>query len=252
MPRSSSRPLLIAELREGEAAAVADLGVVHAELVTVIAKGERLLEIVGQRLEPAEMPRPAVLVELEPDPFRPAALTNRGMHFGKRRRLDRVVEIRPEVEDLRVGAIVGHCRVSGRFRNVPHPSMPSRQCLQLGERGAVRLVGRDRRGELAGAVEQQDGRGMLHLLAHRRVGHGLGENAILLLDLVDLRLAAGQADDRRAEQFGILADFLRSVVGGIDGDEDDAHRMVVGGPRRSLTSRDSVVGQTSPQRVKPK
>ena len=101
-------------------------------------------------------------------------------------------------------------------------------------------------------VEQQDGRGMLDLCPHR-VRHRLGVNSILLFHLVDLRRRAGEADDRRVEQPGILADFLGPVVLRIDGDEDDVERVA----RRPLAgaaspAATSVVGHTSPQRVKPK
>ena len=38
---------IVAELREGEAAAVADLGIVHAELVAVITQRQRLRQVVA-------------------------------------------------------------------------------------------------------------------------------------------------------------------------------------------------------------
>ena len=60
---------LVAKLGEGEAAAVADVRIVHAELMAVISKRERLRQIVRQRLEPAEMPRPLLR---QPAPGRPA------------------------------------------------------------------------------------------------------------------------------------------------------------------------------------
>src|SRR6185369_15885999 len=56
---------------------------------------------------------------------------------------------------------------------------------------------------------------------------GLRIDSILLLDLVDLHFAAGQADDRRAEQVGILADFLRTVVGRIDRHENNVQLTLV-------------------------
>jgi hypothetical protein len=55
VPRSSSRPRVVFELREEEAAAVAEVGIVELELMPVIAQRQRLLEAAGQRLEPAEM-----------------------------------------------------------------------------------------------------------------------------------------------------------------------------------------------------
>ena len=47
----------VAQLGEQEAAAVADVGVVHAELVAVVAQRQRLGEVAGQRLEAGEMAR---------------------------------------------------------------------------------------------------------------------------------------------------------------------------------------------------
>ena len=70
---------------------------------------------------------------------------------------------------------------------------------------------------------------MLQLLAHRRMRNGLREDSVLLLHLVDLGLRPGQPYDRRVEQFRILADFLGTVVCGIDGDEDDPYRLIVRG-----------------------
>ena len=58
---------IIAKLREEEAAAVADLRIVHAELMAVVAQRQRLGEVVGERLEAAEMRFPPLRVELEPD-----------------------------------------------------------------------------------------------------------------------------------------------------------------------------------------
>src|SRR4051794_27544701 len=84
------------------------------------------------------------------------------------------------------------------------------QLFELGDRVVIGLVRRNGAGEIAATTEQQDGRRMLHLLAHRRVRHWLGIDAVLLLDAVDLRRRAGEPDDRRVEQLGILADLLGS------------------------------------------
>ena len=99
---------ILAELSEGEAAAIADVGIVHAELMTVVAERERLDEVAGQRLEAAEMRRPPLLIEFQPHPFRPAPIEEARHAFGKHGRLDRVIEIRPELEQLRVGAVGDH------------------------------------------------------------------------------------------------------------------------------------------------
>src|SRR5690349_1510755 len=86
---------LIAQLGEGEAPAIADLRIVHAELVPVITERQRLRQIVRQRLEPAEMPRPAFLVQLEADAFGPALIDETRDTFGEARRLDSVVKFLP-------------------------------------------------------------------------------------------------------------------------------------------------------------
>src|SRR5918993_1342604 len=65
---------IVAKLREQEAAAIADVGIVHPELVAVVAERERLLEVIGERLEAAEMRRPLSVVEIaETDPIGSAA-----------------------------------------------------------------------------------------------------------------------------------------------------------------------------------
>ena len=50
---------------------------------------------------------------------------------------------------------------------------------------------------------------------------------IVLFDPRDLGRAAGQADDRRAEQVGVAADLTGAVALGIDCDEDDVDGGVV-------------------------
>src|SRR3546814_2445839 len=54
---------LVAHLCEQEAPAVPDLGVVGAELMTVIAQGQRLLQAAGKRPELAEMTDPCLVVQ---------------------------------------------------------------------------------------------------------------------------------------------------------------------------------------------
>ena len=63
---------LVAKLGEGEAAPVADLRVVNAELMAVIAKRERVGQVVRQRLEPAEMRRPLLVGQVQPDAALPS------------------------------------------------------------------------------------------------------------------------------------------------------------------------------------
>src|SRR6185369_5157653 len=101
---------IVAKLREQEAAAVADLRIVHAELMAVITQRQRLRQVVGQRAEPAEMRGPALFTELKPDPQRSAAVEKARRASREFRDLDRVVEITTELEDFRIGAILGHPR----------------------------------------------------------------------------------------------------------------------------------------------
>lgn len=70
--------------------------------MAVIAKRQRLGEVVRQRLEPAEVPRPGVVIELQAYTFGPALVYEARLAFGERRRLDSVVEVRPQRQDLRI------------------------------------------------------------------------------------------------------------------------------------------------------
>ena len=63
--------LIVAELREQEAAPVANVGIIRPELVPVITQRQRRRQIVGEWLEPSEMPRPAGFIQVQPDPRRP-------------------------------------------------------------------------------------------------------------------------------------------------------------------------------------
>ena len=101
---------IIAKLREEEAAAVADLRIVHPELMAVVAQGQRLGEVVGKRLEAAEMGYPARRGEFEPNMLGRAMVEEARDRLGKFRRIDRIVEFGPEAEDLGVGP-VSHLRL---------------------------------------------------------------------------------------------------------------------------------------------
>ena len=82
------------QLREEEAAPVANLRVVNPELVTVIAKGERLSEIPRQRLEPAEVAGPLVIIQdAQTDPPSPSAIQESRLALRKVGRPDRVIEL---------------------------------------------------------------------------------------------------------------------------------------------------------------
>ena len=51
--------------------------------MAVIAERQRLGEVVGQRLEAAEMPRPS-LVQVQPDALGPALIEETWLHSGNR------------------------------------------------------------------------------------------------------------------------------------------------------------------------
>ena len=112
VPRSSSRPCAIAQLGEQEPAPVADLGVVHPELMAVIAQRERLRQVAGQRLEAPEMARSiARRVRLvQPDRGGPAIVAEaqaRAREIGRR---DRIGQPVGRAQDLRIGAVASGLR----------------------------------------------------------------------------------------------------------------------------------------------
>ena len=103
VPRSSRRPAVVAQLGEQEAAAVADLGIVHAELVAVIAQRQRLRQVVRQRLEAAEMRVPS-RPSAKPDPLGPAPVEEaRDRTSGNRAGSTGVVEMRRQARGSGVG-----------------------------------------------------------------------------------------------------------------------------------------------------
>ena len=108
-PRRRPRPLgaevhqpagRIAALGEEEAAAVAEVGIVHAELVAVVAQRQRRLEAAGQRFEPREVADPSVVVEaVESDRRRRPVVPEAHDRLGEVGRRDGIVEVGAEVED---------------------------------------------------------------------------------------------------------------------------------------------------------
>src|SRR3546814_7742263 len=65
----------VPKLREQEAAAVPDVGIVHAELMPMIAQRQRLGQRSLQRLEPAEMRQPLLIAQVaEAHRFRPSVI----------------------------------------------------------------------------------------------------------------------------------------------------------------------------------
>ena len=73
--------------------------------MAVIPQGQRLGEVVGQWLEPAEMPRPAGSVEVDADALGPPLVKEPRLALWEMGRLDCVVEISPEREDAGIGTI---------------------------------------------------------------------------------------------------------------------------------------------------
>jgi hypothetical protein len=98
----------VAQLGEEEAATVADLGVVGAELVAVVAQGQRFLEAAGQGFEPAEMREPAPRAEeAEADAGGPSVISEAQVGAGKLGRRDHVVERRAECGMDGLGTVGG-------------------------------------------------------------------------------------------------------------------------------------------------
>ena len=86
------------ELGEQEAAAVAKVGVVRAELVAVVAQGQGLLEAAGQRGEAGEMSDPfGVGQRVQADAGGPGLVAVAQDGFGEVGRGDGVEEFRAEV-----------------------------------------------------------------------------------------------------------------------------------------------------------
>ena len=112
MPRSSSRPSRVAQLREQEAAAVADVGIVHAELMAVIAQRQRLREVVRAAARSgAKWREPLLVVEpVQPDRGRPAVVAEAQDRLREVGRRDRIVEGVAELEDRGLGPIRGGLR----------------------------------------------------------------------------------------------------------------------------------------------
>ena len=73
--RDRAADLLVIGLREEEAAAVAEIGVVNVELVAVIAQRQRMRVILGQAEGSVRNGSRSRLVEFpKPDPLRPAPI----------------------------------------------------------------------------------------------------------------------------------------------------------------------------------
>ena len=106
---------IVAHLGKGETATVAQIGIVVAELMAVIAQSERAGQRVRQRREPAEMPGPFVVVERrQTDLCGGAIVAEAELGAGKIGRRDRIEERVAQVEQRGFGAIGGEgLRVDG-------------------------------------------------------------------------------------------------------------------------------------------
>jgi hypothetical protein len=117
--------LEIVRLREQKAAPVAELGVVGAELMAVVAQRQRLPEAAGQRLEPPEVRDPFLIRQpVEPEAGRPALVADAQGVLREVRRIDDVVEIRAEAGVLGRGFIGRSGRHSGLIATPRDSSAP--------------------------------------------------------------------------------------------------------------------------------
>ena len=95
------------QLRRQEAAPVADVRVVGAELVAVIAHGDGA-GLTGQGPEAAEMAQPFLLAQrVQPDAGRRPVVADPQDGLGKVGRQHRIAELGAEVEEARIGAVGG-------------------------------------------------------------------------------------------------------------------------------------------------
>ena len=108
VPRSSRRSLrTVAQLGKQEAAPVADIGVIVAELVAVIAQRQRLGQIAGQRLETAEMADPFGIAQPgETDRLVPAVVAEAQLMAREVGRAHGIGQPAAQLGDWRIGAIV--------------------------------------------------------------------------------------------------------------------------------------------------
>jgi len=71
----------------------------------VIAKGQRLGQVIRQRLETAEMRRPLLLVEVQANALRPSIVDEARLAVRKARGLNRIVEGVTQVDDAGIGQV---------------------------------------------------------------------------------------------------------------------------------------------------
>ena len=101
--------LIIAALREQEAAAVAKIGVVGTELVAVITQRQRSGQAAGQGDEAAEMLQPRIVTQPgQPHLFGGAVVAEAQDGLGKRRGFDRIEKLCAQFEDGGFRGEFGH------------------------------------------------------------------------------------------------------------------------------------------------
>ncbi|MNE06383.1 hypothetical protein D3C80_989710 [compost metagenome] len=118
----------VPHLRRQEAAPVADLGIVNAELVAVIAHGHGI-GLAGQGLEAAEMGQPfGVAQGLQPHRGRRAVVAQAQDGLREGGRLHRIAVVGAQGEEAGLGAIGGghgHGRADAPSRAVSQPRRPA-------------------------------------------------------------------------------------------------------------------------------
>ena len=98
----------VAQLRKQETAPVADIGIIMAELVAMIAQRQWFRHIVGQRLEPTEMRKPLFVAQaIKPTVAAHRSLRNRNIVCGKISCLNRIADFCTKGGDFRIGAVGG-------------------------------------------------------------------------------------------------------------------------------------------------
>src|SRR5690606_29590490 len=112
-------------LGKQKAAPIAEIGIVAAELMAVIAQRQGLWQRAGERLEPAEMLEPGFVREIaKADPFGPALVAMTQDSLGKIGGADGVEKIRAEVFVAAGGGELGH-----GFYSVSAPAL-CKACLR--------------------------------------------------------------------------------------------------------------------------
>ena len=114
----------LAHLGEQEPAAIAQIGIVNAELMAVIAHRQRLAEVTRQGFETREVRAPLVIGEgLQTGRRRGARVAKPDRLHGEFRRGDRIGELRPQDFEARVRSIGGR---NGHARQMARRGSPGK------------------------------------------------------------------------------------------------------------------------------